>query len=249
MLASFGLSAQLWSRRLPTQVVLSCNVQAVSLRPNAAAELCGVRLFIAVKRLQCSRTVLPVFSCLQIDKNVERELINHRSLLHPNIIRFKEVRLDSCSGRCSMSAPQHAAAAPNHLPPVSVLRQQLAVCLHDLHGSPHTCCLPSLRGDAVSRAYWACSLAHTSSHARNGLLGLSLQFEDVLPLLVATSRLPTILHRLFYAGSGPLRGCSMPSETPARLSVLVCLPTVPDRPPRQQCLWRSCSVYVSRCLG
>ena len=28
---------------------------------------------------------------LQIDKNVERELINHRSLLHPNIIRFKEV--------------------------------------------------------------------------------------------------------------------------------------------------------------
>lgn len=32
--------------------------------------------------------------CLQIDKNVERELINHRSLLHPNIIRFKEVRLE-----------------------------------------------------------------------------------------------------------------------------------------------------------
>ena len=28
---------------------------------------------------------------LQIDKNVERELINHRSLLHPNIIKFKEV--------------------------------------------------------------------------------------------------------------------------------------------------------------
>ncbi|CAL8470696.1 g10238 [Coccomyxa elongata] len=27
----------------------------------------------------------------KIDKNVERELINHRSLLHPNIIRFKEV--------------------------------------------------------------------------------------------------------------------------------------------------------------
>lgn len=28
----------------------------------------------------------------QIDKNVEREIINHRSLLHPNIIRFREVR-------------------------------------------------------------------------------------------------------------------------------------------------------------
>lgn len=29
----------------------------------------------------------------KIDKNVERELINHRSLLHPNIIKFKEVFL------------------------------------------------------------------------------------------------------------------------------------------------------------
>ena len=28
-------------------------------------------------------------------RNVERELINHRSLLHPNIIRFKEVFLTS----------------------------------------------------------------------------------------------------------------------------------------------------------
>ena len=29
---------------------------------------------------------------LQIDENVAREIINHRSLRHPNIIRFKEVR-------------------------------------------------------------------------------------------------------------------------------------------------------------
>jgi len=28
----------------------------------------------------------------QIDENVYREIINHRSLRHPNIIRFKEVR-------------------------------------------------------------------------------------------------------------------------------------------------------------
>lgn len=28
----------------------------------------------------------------QIDENVQREIINHRSLRHPNIIRFKEVR-------------------------------------------------------------------------------------------------------------------------------------------------------------
>lgn len=29
--------------------------------------------------------------CVQIDENVQREIINHRSLRHPNIIRFKEV--------------------------------------------------------------------------------------------------------------------------------------------------------------
>ena len=28
---------------------------------------------------------------LQIDENVQREIINHRSLRHPNIIQFKEV--------------------------------------------------------------------------------------------------------------------------------------------------------------
>ena len=27
----------------------------------------------------------------QIDENVKREIINHRSLRHPNIVRFKEV--------------------------------------------------------------------------------------------------------------------------------------------------------------
>jgi serine/threonine protein kinase len=31
------------------------------------------------------------FRCSQIDENVAREIINHRSLRHPNIIRFKEV--------------------------------------------------------------------------------------------------------------------------------------------------------------
>ncbi|RVW12326.1 Serine/threonine-protein kinase SAPK3 [Vitis vinifera] len=28
----------------------------------------------------------------KIDENVQREIINHRSLRHPNIVRFKEVR-------------------------------------------------------------------------------------------------------------------------------------------------------------
>jgi hypothetical protein len=29
-------------------------------------------------------------SSMQIDKNVEREIVNHRTLLHPNIIKFRE---------------------------------------------------------------------------------------------------------------------------------------------------------------
>jgi hypothetical protein len=28
---------------------------------------------------------------LQIDKKVEREIVNHRALVHPNIVRFREV--------------------------------------------------------------------------------------------------------------------------------------------------------------
>ena len=32
---------------------------------------------------------------MRLHRNVERELINHRSLLHPNIIRFKEVFVTS----------------------------------------------------------------------------------------------------------------------------------------------------------
>lgn len=32
-----------------------------------------------------------VFWVLQIDEHVQREIMNHRSLKHPNIIRFKEV--------------------------------------------------------------------------------------------------------------------------------------------------------------
>ena len=29
----------------------------------------------------------------QIDEHVQREIMNHRSLKHPNIVRFKEVRI------------------------------------------------------------------------------------------------------------------------------------------------------------
>lgn len=46
-------------------------------------------------RLEFNTPFLNFASCLvsiQIDENVAREIINHRSLRHPNIIRFKEVR-------------------------------------------------------------------------------------------------------------------------------------------------------------
>jgi serine/threonine protein kinase len=51
-----------------------------------------VHLLIATKihktyPVLCVRFVLQV----QIDQNVQREIINHRSLRHPNIVRFKEV--------------------------------------------------------------------------------------------------------------------------------------------------------------
>lgn len=41
----------------------------------------------------CATFDLPVSLLVwwQIDENVAREIINHRSLRHPNIIRFKEV--------------------------------------------------------------------------------------------------------------------------------------------------------------
>jgi hypothetical protein len=40
---------------------------------------------------------------LQIDENVAREIINHRSLKHPNIIRFKEASLFFCVALYSLS--------------------------------------------------------------------------------------------------------------------------------------------------
>lgn len=34
-----------------------------------------------------------LLAVLQIDEHVQREIINHRSLKHPNIVRFKEVHI------------------------------------------------------------------------------------------------------------------------------------------------------------
>jgi hypothetical protein len=44
-------------------------------------------------------TNLQIIVLHKIDKNVEREIINHQRCLHPNIVRFIEVRgssSDSC---------------------------------------------------------------------------------------------------------------------------------------------------------
>jgi hypothetical protein len=33
---------------------------------------------------------------MQVDKNVEREILNHRMLLNANVVSFKEVRHTQC---------------------------------------------------------------------------------------------------------------------------------------------------------
>lgn len=39
----------------------------------------------------CGADATQLLQHVQIDKNVEREIVNHRTLLHPNIIKFREV--------------------------------------------------------------------------------------------------------------------------------------------------------------
>jgi len=41
--------------------------------------------------VDCDWLLVLGICAVQIDENVYREIINHRSLRHPNIIRFKEV--------------------------------------------------------------------------------------------------------------------------------------------------------------
>jgi hypothetical protein len=43
---------------------------------------------------------------LQISKNVEREILNHKRLLHPNVVQFKEV----C--RCALRLPCAGSQVP-----------------------------------------------------------------------------------------------------------------------------------------
>jgi hypothetical protein len=50
---------------------------------------------------------------LQIDINVEREVLNHKQLVHPNVVQFKEVRV-----------PYLPPPWPPPLPPGTPLDQQ-----------------------------------------------------------------------------------------------------------------------------
>lgn len=47
----------------------------------------GIACFGVIVRLICKKKKI----LLQIDEHVQREIMNHRSLKHPNIVRFKEV--------------------------------------------------------------------------------------------------------------------------------------------------------------
>ena len=48
-----------------------------------------------------------------LSKNTEREIVNHRKLLHPNIICFKEVSSPAC---CKIVLPTAVHAPFKHLP-------------------------------------------------------------------------------------------------------------------------------------
>jgi serine/threonine-protein kinase SRK2 len=64
--------------------------------------------------------------CLrQIDKNVEREITNHRQLLHPNIIKFKEV---CCSRQTPAVWRPWSSTGKPHVSRATVHKPQLAVC-------------------------------------------------------------------------------------------------------------------------
>lgn len=58
---------------------------------NSMYLFCCHTLVLYICTLDCP-LLMGFYWVLQIDEHVQREIINHRSLKHPNIIRFKEVR-------------------------------------------------------------------------------------------------------------------------------------------------------------
>jgi serine/threonine-protein kinase SRK2 len=71
---------------------------------------------------------------LQIDENVQREIINHRSLRHPNIIRFKEV---TTRPRCTYSlslSPSDVALNASATPQVILTPTHLAIAMEYASG-------------------------------------------------------------------------------------------------------------------
>ena len=47
------------------------------------------------------------FALLQIDINVEREVLNHKQLVHPNVVQFKEVRMYAYYCHCYCRRHRH----------------------------------------------------------------------------------------------------------------------------------------------
>ena len=86
--------------------VLPCSVgQAMAAAPTAApAGLSSYRPFL-----------LPAWR-LQVTKYVEREIMNHRSLMHPHIVQFKEVRCQPAppSSAAADSSLRHVSSRPLH---------------------------------------------------------------------------------------------------------------------------------------
>lgn len=63
-----------------------------SILREARRYVCFLDLFLGIHPfLSCLLRSSTFVGVLQIDEHVQREIMNHRSLKHPNIIRFKEV--------------------------------------------------------------------------------------------------------------------------------------------------------------
>lgn len=61
-----------------------------------AGDLGQLRVVAAVTLSGILMEMLGLSSCVQVTKYVEREILNHRVLMHPHIVQFKEVGHARC---------------------------------------------------------------------------------------------------------------------------------------------------------
>ena len=102
---------------------------------------------------------MSVVGALQVTKYVEREILNHRVLMHPHIVQFKEVTSSSSSRLAAFYCTRTLLLATVKM--VSLKEPAAAACLHfsfecSLH--PHAClfgtspCLPHLKPQLCCRS-------------------------------------------------------------------------------------------------